>query len=404
MINHTKKLFLACAVIALSQTPQSSALFCTVQEYVHPETGKSVWLFGDVHCDVDPMMTMTRLQKHDLFAAAQERDALIIAENVEAPSQNLLNFAIPFGIDAFIFYKAIKNSSYKTFFFGALLTSAHITQLLKTISLNQKPATTVDDYIKELKKNSPTTSLPLYRWSPLFNLVPESKSRGIAALDVEFRRHFIGAHMEAVRVQQPWLGQMPYFEHHIDFWLYRKTTGNYKRYPLTLADYCRSSDEVVATIASYSDNPVLGTFYQECLDTYKTSYMTQLLYKLAEENPDMSLTTIIPTLVAQSGKDTATVLRDFTEHNVSLFDAKLMHAIYNNQLKRNTIFVCTGVLHAERINTVLEQLGYQAKTTAGKDNFKTMQKNGVIGRSYIQTAELDCFVVDLEKVFAQKIS
>lgn len=400
MIKKTTTTLVTIALFLLFSAPYARAVFCTAQQYVNPATDHEVWLFGDIHCDVDQMGTMTRLQQHTLLEEAQERSALIVAENINRSVANthVLSWILPAGLDTFLFYKAINESSYKFFGAGALLTALHLNAWNIENTKAQKPAGTVEEHIKALQKNSPTTSLPCYHYSPLFNLVEESTRRGIPACNIEFRYHMLGALRETYKAQLPLLLRGSHNIALAKHWLARKVTGNQTLYPVTLKDYLQTNKAILQEIAQYTDKP-LRDFYASCVATYEASYITQALRTLGEKNTQISLRTIIPTLVTMTGKDTAVVLTDFSEHNKSLFDARIMHTIYAH--RNRTVFVCTGAYHIDEISPILEQLGYQAKKVYGKDNLKILTQAGVIGRSFIQTTELNNFVVDLAKVFAQ---
>jgi hypothetical protein len=124
--------------------------------------------------------------------------------------------------------------------------------------------------------------------------------------------------------------------------------------------------------------------------------MTVVLRDLPE---DTVLTGIMSTLLERTGKDMATLLRDFAEHNMTLFDARLIHAIVSHEY--DNVFVCTGVAHVHKINKALEQLGYQTKALYGENNLKTLEDRGVIGRTFVYLNDLDYLAIDLENVFAK---
>jgi hypothetical protein len=143
---------------------------------------------------------------------------------------------IRFGLDAAIFYKAYKNSSYKWFAAGALLTALHATRWSTDKSKMQKPAISLTDHIAQLKKNSAVIALPIYLASPLFSLVQEAEKRGISAIDLEFRYHMVGAYQRANFSQlPPFLQAACAKTQDAEMWVYRKVTGNDIRYPLTLS-------------------------------------------------------------------------------------------------------------------------------------------------------------------------
>lgn len=395
-----KRVFSIFFLLVFFYTNQTTAVFCTAQEYVHPQTGNSVWLFGDIHCDVEPMATMTRLQQHVLLEEASKRTITLIAENVDYKLYDPYEWIIPFGIDAAIFYKAFQDRSYTYFVIGAFSAGMHLALWRANKNKTQKPGISLTDHIAQLRKNSTVVTLPLYSGSPLWSLVQEAEKRDICARDLEFRYHMQGAYKRVGISHLPTFLKSTFaLAQDMDAWVNRKVTDNEIRYPLKLSDYCRVNDAVVQEIQSYEANAVLQKFYQECIATYEASYMTILLRDLHNEQ-DMLLAEIIPLLVSRTGKNTATILKDFTEHNMTLFDARLLHSIVSNQ--DTNIFVCTGVYHVDKAVNILEQLGYQAKRTYGKDNLKMLETRGVIDRTFIHLDDLDYFAIDLEKVFAQE--
>lgn len=389
------------ALLALLCSSNSFATFLTAQEYLHPSNGTKVWLFGDIHCDVDLDGTMTRLQQHTVLEKALEQDAAILAENIDASlySLNPAAWLIPFGLDAFVFYKAYTNSSYGWAGFATLLTASHVYNLNKEWQKTYKPTCSFEKHMQEIKKNSLTSSLPLYLLSPLFNIVPEAHKRGIDARNLEFRYHFHPTAIENLKQQIPYLGTPMAFVKKATHWVYRTASGNAERYQLTLNDYCQVNDRVLQEIAEYATpTPELKTFYTSCITTYHDSYITKALRSMAEQNLETPLATILPSLVDLTGKDRALVWKDFMEHNYSLFDARLIHSICTTNKK--TVFVFTGAEHVKNINKVLERLGYRPGAMHGKDNLQKLEERGAIGRSFLQTTDLEYAAIDLEKVFA----
>lgn len=379
-----KKLLHIIACASFFYTSQASAVFCVAQEYIHPTTGNSVWLFGDIHCDVDQMMTMARLQQHTLLEQAEKQSATIIAENIDYRFYNPYQWVLPFAIDIALFYKALKDRAYGYFIAGVLTTTFHSTNWCREQSKTRKPTTNLTDHIAQLKKDSTFTTLPSYLASPLFSLVQEAQKRGISAIDVEFR-HYL----------------MIVSAYNLPYCINRALTGNAMRYPLTLSDYYRINDAIVAEIENYDAKPEseLKDFYKKCINDSNSSYITIALHNLTKKSPTLDLDAIIPSLIEQTGKNKSTVLHDFAEHNMTLLDARLLHTILN--YKHKNVFVCAGAYHIYAIVKILEQLGYKTKSVHGQDNLKTLQARGAIGRTFVHLDDLDYFAIDLDKVFAQ---
>lgn len=400
MSTQTKTTLFFTALLALCCFTNSLATFLTAQEYLHPDNGTKVWLFGDIHCDVDLDGTMTRLQQHIILEKAAQKDAAILAENVDYSlySLNPAAWLIAFGLDAFVFYKAYTSSSYGWAGFATLLTASHVYNLNKEWQKTYKPTCSFEKHIQDIKKNSLVTSLPAYLLSPLFNIVPEAQKRGIDAHSIEFRYHSTPTAIENLK-KTPVIGTPMAFVKKATHWVYRTATGNAERYQLTLEDYCIVNDRVLQEITDYpTDNPTLKAFYTKCIDAYHASYMTTTLRAMAKENLQTPLATILPSLVERTQKDTATVWKDFMEHNLSLLDARLVHSISN--ARKKTVFVCAGAEHVRNISKTLQQLGYRPGALHGKDNIQKLEERGAIGRTFIQTADLEYVAIDLEKALA----
>lgn len=381
---------------------------CSAQKHVNPATGKSVWIFGDIHCDIEPTGQVAQLQQFLLIEAAAQKNALVIAENVDMPRYN------PYFWGAFILFDIVMAAVFLNAqnYIGAglmaILAVMHGMQSVQQLSAERakelKPNFTITGYLDLLKKQyNQDFSLLLLRFSPLFSLVQRCKAKGVPAIDVEFRFHMQSADLEDARKLAPFLAQLQYVIAQFNRWITRKVTGNKVLYTLTLQDYCDVNDAILREIAAYQTDVVAQKFFQKCVDTYNSSYITQELRAYAAVNPHASLAHVRPYLVQKyPDKEVATVIRDFTEHNKELLDARVIHAIIQNQTQAN-LFVCLGADHVGRIATVVEALGYDVVSSHGKDNFKALEDNGVIGKNSIQVKYLDYFLFDLETFFSENL-
>lgn len=401
MTHIIKQLVMGLVFTIFSYTQVSEAVFCTAHKYTHPETGKTIWIFGDVHCDIEPTGAIVRVQQHALLQMAQQHEGLVIAENIEEGAYNPYMFASLLAFDIVVLSKLLKDQRYRWAALAGYFTVGHAAGWAMEYKKTKKPDVVISAHLDLLRKQyAPETGLPLYRFSPLFCLASRCRQMGIQVIDAEFRFHPVPVGLANGRKLTPGIGKIVYAAKQFDYWYDRTMTGNKVMYPMTVGDYQEVNDGILQEISTYDDNPILQTFFQTCIATYKNSYMTQALREYAMSNPTMSLVDAYDDLVKKSDKHATAVKQDFHEHNKELLDARVVNYIYQNRETQH-IFVCVGADHEGRIADMVEKLGYQATLSYGKDGFKRMRDGGMIGRNYIQVKDLDCIIVDLEKFFAQ---
>ena len=224
----------------------------------------------------------------------QREEALVIAENVDMSDYSPYGWAAFFAVLGCAFAKCIKDKRYFLAGLLGLVAADQAPVWYQEWAKTQKPAFSVQEYVDAFKVYPPQQVLSLYACTPLFALVKKCDQRGIQAIDLEFRYHMLGASFEENRKKVPFLIQTIYYYKQAQLWLARKITGNKVRYTVTLGDYCDVNDTVLLEISTYSKDPILQAFFEQCISNYESSYITQELRARASVDRNISLSTIIP--------------------------------------------------------------------------------------------------------------
>lgn len=194
MIKNIQRFCILLSFIGYCYMPYSVAIFLSVQDFVDPETGNHVWIMGDVHCDIDARGTLARLQQHIVLEEAEKRHALIIAESANISGYNPYFWMGILSMDALLLCKLIKDKRYLFAGLSVAWLASHGTLWFQEWQKTKKPIIDFEKYIESIKSQPPFARLTCFNYTPLLRLVEEATLRGIPAIDVEFRYHFVGAY------------------------------------------------------------------------------------------------------------------------------------------------------------------------------------------------------------------
>lgn len=407
--------YLICTAVLFSST-QSLAVFCRAAHYIHPTTATDIWLFGDIHIDVDPDFTLTYAQQKIVLDEAKKRDALIIAEDghYHMPYAEItMEWLELFGFYACVTYSFLYKTGVLESYWvahnlddylkhvcrvtgvalsaGVLVSVSHALKRYIDDKNNNELDIDFDEYIQKLKNiySHSSSRLPYVEMTPLYDLVKKAQKRKIRAIEAECRVH--SSFQETTRMWR------------LEYYAKRLVTGNQKKYPSTLKDYCSVSDATMRSLSSCSTcSQEIKEISTRLIEEYKNEYVTHEIYKLAQQHPYMLLASLGHHIAKENkGTDIKQIEAIIHVHNSKLFDAWLLHLVYNN-MDKGPLFICAGDAHIKELIGTLERLGFKSQYEVGRDNCDILEQRNCFGlhKTKIHAADLDYVAVDLAKFFA----